>query len=330
MKIVVTMPLNQQQREKLEAAAPNGQFTYCVSVEDSGGQMTMKELLEQQRQEQFTDAEVILGNVKPEFLPRAACLKWLQLNNAGTEGFCDGVLPEGAVLTNATGAYGLAISEHMIGMLFELRKKLQFYRDNQRMRLWKKEGQVSLIQGNTVLVVGLGDIGTTFARKMKALGCYVIGVKRRSALCPEGVDEVYTIEHLDTLLPRADVVALSMPGNEQTYHVMDRNRLNLLKPEAVIINVGRGSAIDTEALVEALREERIAGAALDVTDPEPLPMDHPLWDLRHSLITPHVSGGFALPETLEKIVDICAENLKRYVNGEELKNIVDLETGYCK
>ncbi|MBQ8184197.1 MAG: D-2-hydroxyacid dehydrogenase [Lachnospiraceae bacterium] len=330
MKITVTMPLNESQRTKLEAAAPGAEFLYCVPMEKAQEAVTMKAMLECQTQEQFADAEVILGNVKPRFLAGAKSLKWLQLNNAGTEGFCDGALPEGAILTNATGAYGLAISEHMIGMLFELRKKLHLYRDNQSEHLWRSEGHVGVIEGTTVLVLGLGDIGTTFARKMKALGCYTIGVKRRPGACPAGVDELHLLEDLDELLPRADVVALSMPGNAQTRHTLDGRRLGLLKENAVILNVGRGSAIDTDALTEALQAGKIAGAGLDVTDPEPLPSDHPLWEAPGVVITPHVSGGFSLPETLEKIVDICAENLIRYQKGEPLRNVVDLETGYCK
>ena len=132
----------------------------------------------------------------------------------------------------------------------------------------------------------------------------------------------------DALLPEADVVALCLPGNSATRHTLDARRIGLLKRNAVVINVGRGSAIDTEALCDALYRGRIAGAALDVTDPEPLPADHPLWDAPNAVITPHISGGFSLPETLEQIVDIFAENLRRDAAGEPLLNLVDLRSGY--
>lgn len=319
MKIIVTPPFTEEQRKRIQDAAGCGQeLLFCEKLDVT--------------EQTLADADVILGNLNdPSQLGWCQKLKWIQLNNAGTEGYCTpGALPEGAVLTNATGAYGLAISEYMIAVLFLLRKKLHLYRSNQLVHEWKSEGNVGVVQGATVLVIGLGNIGTTFAGKMKALGCHTIGVKRRVGEKPREVDALYGMEELERLLPQADVIAMSLPGNASTYHVLNRERIALLKPNAVVINVGRGSAIDTDALSDALYEGRIAGAALDVTDPEPLPADHPLWDAPGAFITPHTSGGYALPETLEQISVIFAENLKRFLNGETLKNIVDLETGYCK
>ena len=241
MKILVTLPLNGGQKERLEMNFRHLEFCYCLQ----------KDVTE----EVIRDAEVILGNVDPALLKYAEELKWLQLNNAGTEGFCDGALPKDAVLTNATGAYGLAISEHMIG----------------------------------VLVIGMGDIGTMFARKMKALGCRTVGIKRREGRKPEGVDDLYTLERLERELPKADIVAMSLPGNQDTYHMMNAERLALMKENAVLINVGRGITVDTDALVKALQEKRIAGACLDVTDPETLPAEHPLWDMENVILTPHIN-----------------------------------------
>lgn len=318
MNILVTMPLNGAQKQRIEQVAPSESYRYCAAAEITD--------------EMLVWPEVILGNLKAASqVSHAENLKWIQLNNAGTEGYCEeGLLPNDALLTNATGAYGLAISEHMIGCLFELRKKLHLYRDNQRVCTWKSEGHVGVIEGSTVLSVGMGDIGCSFLRRMKALGCHTIGVKRTVSERPEYVDELMTIDELDQVLPIADVVALSMPGNAETYHTIDAKRLEMLKPNAVLINVGRGGAIDTEALTRCLYEERIAGAALDVTDPEPLPSEHPLWKAPNAIITPHISGGYALPETLEQIVDICAENLRHYMQGEPLRNEIDRKTGYAK
>jgi len=316
MKILVSLPLNERQKEKLEKNFMHQEFRYCLAAEVTA--------------ETVADVEVILGNVPPQVLQHAKVLKWLQLNNAGTEGYCDGALPEGVVLTNATGAYGLAISEYMVGAVFALQKKLNLYQRNQMSHTWKSEGHVRVIQGSRVLVIGLGDIGTAFAGKMKALGCRTVGIKRREGRKPEGVDDLYTLERLEAQLPKADIVAMCVPGNADTYHLMNRERLALMKENAVLINVGRGITLDTEALTEALQEGRIAGAALDVTDPEPLPADHPLWDMENVIITPHTSGGFSLPETLEKILDICIENLECYLVQRPLRNIVDFKTGYCQ
>lgn len=316
MKILVTLPLDERQKNRLEMNFKHQEFVYCLA--------------ENVTKEVIRDAEVILGNLDPAFLQYAEELKWLQLNNAGTEGFCDGALPKGVMLTNATGAYGLAISEHMIGVLFELQKKLNLYEKNQREHLWKKEGHVQVIEGSRVLVIGLGDIGTAFARKMKALGCRTTGIKRREGRKPEGVDDLYTLECLDRELPKADIVALSLPGNEDTRHILNEERIALLKKNAVVINVGRGITVDTEALTRALQEGRIAGACLDVTDPEPLPPEHPLWEMENVILTPHVSGGYSLPETLERILTICIENLECYVVKRPLRNLIDFRTGYCE
>lgn len=318
MYILVTPPVNDRQKQKLLAAAAGHEMVFHVKNAVT--------------QEDLKKADIILGNLNdPKSLSLCENLKWIQLNNAGTEGYCEpGVLPEGALLANSTGAYGLAISEHMIGCLFELRKKLHLYYRNQLAHEWKSEGFVGVVEGSVVLVIGLGDIGSSFARKMKGLGCTVIGVKRRPGEKPEWVDELYSMDMLERLLPRADVVAMSLPGNPSTYHVLNRERIALLKENAVVINVGRGKAIDTNALSDALYAGKIAGAALDVTDPEPLPADHPIWDAPNALITPHISGGFALPETLEQIVELFAQNLKRHLAGEALENLVDLTTGYKK
>lgn len=316
MHILVTPPLNERQKQKLREAAPGRTLVFheqsAVTEED------------------LRHAEVILGNLRsPSQLQKCGELKWIQLNNAGTEGYCEpGILPEGTLLANATGAYGLAISEYMIGCLFELRKKLHLYYRNQLSHDWRSEGFVDVIEGNNVLIVGFGDIGSAFGKKMAALGCHVAGIRRRSFDKPEWLEELCGMEELDRLLPWADVVAMSLPGNDFTRHTLNRARIALLKKNAVVLNVGRGSAIDTDALCDALYAGRIAGAALDVTDPEPLPASHPLWDAPNAVITPHISGGFALPETLEQIVELFAQNLRRYLNGEPLGNLVDLRTGY--
>ena len=262
MKIVVTPPFTEEQKKRIMEAAGPEQPVFRLKSEIT--------------QELLSNTDVILGNLdNPSQARWAHNLKWIQLNNAGTEGYCEpGLLPEGAVLTNATGAYGLAISEHMIACLFMLRKKLNLYYEDQLRREWRREGHVGVIQGTTVLVIGLGDIGRTFARKMKALGCYTIGIRRRISekTVPEdaAADEIHGMDELDRLLPCADVVALSLPGNASTYHVLNRERIALLSPNAVVLNVGRGTAIDTDALSDALYAGKIAGAALDVTDPEPL------------------------------------------------------------
>jgi len=315
MRILVVIPFNDNEKEKLQSKMPEAEYIF----------KTHKEITE----ELVKSADIIIGNVPVRYITGSKKLKWLQLNSAGTDGYCeDDVIPKGAYLTNATGAYGLAISEHMLGLLLEIKKKLNLYYINQKLHVWKDEGNVTSIEGSTVLVVGLGDIGGDFARKMKALGSYTIGIKRNKGIKPEYIDELYTIEALDNLLPKADVVALSLPGTKDTYHLFNKDKFKLMKKDAVILNVGRGSAVCTEDLCDALENGIIMGAGLDVTEPEPLPAEHRLWNAPGVVITPHISGFFHLPETLRRIVEISIENLDHFNRQETLKNLVDFKTGY--
>ena len=204
--------------------------------------------------DRLADMDIILGNPPPSFLRDCCHLRLLQLQSAGADAYLPaGILPAGTILCNAAGAYGLSLSEYMMAILLELFRKTHLYRDNQRKGIWKNEGPVRSIWNSTVLIVGLGDIGREFSRRLKAFGATVIGVRRRKLPKPDWLDEMYQIEALDSLLPRADVVALCLPATPETAGLMDRRRLSLMKQGAVLLNVGRGSAVDTDALVEALQ-----------------------------------------------------------------------------
>lgn len=317
MRILIVLPVKEKHREMFKKAAPGHELVYCPA--------------EQVTKDMAASADVILGNVPVKLLKGCSRLKWIQLNNAGTEGFCEpGALPEKTILTNATGAYGTAISEHMIGMVFMLHKHLHEYYLQQQSCVWEKLGPMTVVDGSTTLVLGLGDIGTEFARRIHAMGSLVIGIRKSHQPKPDFVDEQYTMDALNDVLSRADIVAMSLPGYSQTRHIINKETLALMKPTAVLINVGRGISVDTDALCQALNEGRLGGACLDVTDPEPLPADHPLWKAKNALITPHASGGYALDFTLEKILKLCGENLERFIKGEPLLNQVDMETGYVK
>lgn len=315
--IVVLLPVNTEQRRILEQAAPQAVFHYLPETGLDAGQ---QQLLRQ--------ASIIVGNPPPALLKDCPRLGLLQLQSAGTNAYLDGVLPPGCRLANATGAYGLAISEHMLGVLLQIYKKLADYRDSQHRCQWKDAGTVKSVYGATVLIVGLGDIGGEFAKRVKALGAYTIGLRRQDLRKPDYLDELHLSNKLEELLPRADVVALCLPETAQTKGLIGRRQLALLQPEAVVLNVGRGSAIDTEALCDALEATPTLFAGLDVTDPEPLPPDHRLWRLKNAFITPHVSGGHHLPETFARIVQISAHNIQAYLDGRPLRSEVDFSTGY--
>lgn len=315
INVVVLMPMDDSHKIDLMSVAPGANFIFTSAKEIN------RETLE--------DAHIIIGNPPLDMVKGCKNLKWLQLDSAGADLFVkEGVLPRGVKLTNSTGAYGLAISEHMIGVLLSIYKKLYLYRDNQNNSLWKNEGEVKSIYGCTALVIGLGDIGGDFAKRIKALGGYTIGVRRSDTNKPEYLDELYLMDKVDELLPKADVVALSLPETKETYKLFSKEKISKMKKDSVLINVGRGTAIDTEALCDALESGKLLGAALDVTDPEPLPKDHRIWGIKNAIITPHVSGNYNLKETHHRIVKIAVNNLERFIKGEELRNVVNLSTGY--
>ena len=328
--ILVHIPVEPCHRELLQAAAPGCTFRFAQAPAGKGdfGQLLPGEEL---TQELVDWADICLGNVPVKFLHGSEKLVWLQTNSAGVEDYIrPGVLAAGTALTNATGAYGLAISEHMLGMLLELLKKLELYRDAQKRGAWESQGAVKAVYGSTVLVLGMGDIGGEFGRRCKALGAKVVGVRRSKRPCPDYADEVHTLEDLDALLPQADVVAVTLPGTEATRGLLNRERIARMKDGAVLLNVGRGYIVDTEALCDALEGGKLSGAGLDVTDPEPLPPEHRLWRIPTAVVTPHISGFYHLRETHQRIVGIMAENLRRFFAGEPLRNQVDFSTGYRK
>ena len=326
-KAVTFIPVEPFNRERIRKIAPDWEFTYLLPPETPLMPETKPDI--GKHMDEIRDANVAFGVLPLDLVPEMPKLEWVHLSMSGADRYCvPGALPENVLLTCSTGAFGQAISEHMLACTLSMMKKLTLYRDNMKDGLWRDHGAVGSVEGAAVLVVGLGDIGTRYARLMKLLGAYVIGVRRSGASMPDYVDELYHAESLDKLLPRADIVALALPNTPDTVGLMDAGRLAAMKDGAMILNVGRGNAIDTDALCAALESGHIGGAALDVTDPEPLPPDHRLWREPSALITPHVSGFFHLRKTYDNIIDIFCAELERYHGGQPALNVVDRSKGY--
>lgn len=315
--VIGLLPFEEEYREKLKKAAPDMTFVWAEDglVPDSA----------------WENAVVILGNPTPPQIAASPNLRWVQLGSAGADAYCrPGVLPEGVQLTNATGSYGHAISEYMVGVTLMLLKKLHLYRDYQLQCQWQDASTIRSVSTAKVLVVGMGDIGGQYAQRMHALGASVAGITRTRHPKPEYAEKVGTLDQLDSLLPDYDVVALALPNSAETAGLMDARRLGLMKEGAILLNVGRGSAVDTDALCAALESGHLGGAGLDVTDPEPLPAEHRLWKIPSAFITPHISGGYHMRETYEHIMAICLENLQAFAAGEPLGHQVDRNTGYMR
>ena len=196
------------------------------------------------------------------------------------------------MLANATGAYGLAVSEHMLALTFDLIRRFNQYHANQAKHIWQSMGNITSVEGSTILVLGLGDIGGDYARKCHALGAHVIGVRRTNRNKPDYLDEQHTMDDLDELLGRADIVAMVLPGGDATNHIMDERRLRLMKKGAYLINVGRGNAVDPEGLYKGLKRgtsrrlrTRCDGAGTASGGQSAL-------GPRNLVITPHVAGNF--------------------------------------
>lgn len=314
--VLVTLPVTEEQKEYLEETAGER----AAFLWKSAAAVTDDDL---------ERSDAIIGNVPLERLTICRRLKWLQLSSAGADAYTGaGVLPAGTELTNASGAYGPAVSEHMLALTFAVIRRFGQYGRNQVRHVWKTMGDVISVEHSVTAVLGLGDIGGAYARKMKALGAYTIGVRRTEREKPEWLDEQYTLDALDKVLPRADIVAMALPGSPETFHLMDERRLGFMRKGSCLINVGRGNAVDTAALREALAAGRLAGAGLDVTDPEPLPADDPLWDFDNVVLTPHAAGWFFLPETLTRVVRISAGNLSAWLDGRPLTHRVSRTFGY--
>lgn len=306
--ILVTLPLTNEQKAALEKRAPTSIFKYIE-----------RELI---KENDVKNTDIIIGNINnPSYLKNAHNLKFIQLNSAGYDDYTD-VLPSTAKLANARGAYGLAVSEHTLGMLFEIKKKLHYYRDNQNNRLWKPMGKVTSIYNSKILITGLGDIGVEFAKKVKALGAYVIGIKRNIDIIPNCVDELYTLDKLNYVLPKVDVTVNILPASDDTIKLFNYSTLSLMKKNSIFINIGRGQSVDNSELCKLLNEGYFDGVGLDVFEEEPLPSDSPLWNIPRVVITPHIAGQFNLQYTLDRIVEISIYNLDAFVNNREIKNIV--------
>ena len=235
----------------------------------------------------------------------------------------------GVILTNSAGAYGITISEHILMTLLMLLRRMPEYSAVTEAHQWENLGRIHSIYGSVIAVIGTGDIGTAFAQRAKALGAaHIRGVHRTNRLLPRCFDESYAVEDLDFALAGADIVVLCVPGTKETENLITRERLGLLKKTSVLVNVGRGSVLDQDALMDALNSGKIAGAALDVTTPEPLPADHPLWRTKNLIITPHVSGNMTLDITCDLDVNMFCDNLTRYCRKQPMKHVVERSVGY--
>ena len=281
---------------------------------------------------QLEGADVLLGYCTHENLKNGTSLRYILNYSAGVDTCASSPLAQtrDILVTNMQRIYGPAIAEHVIGMMYTLTRKLYVFRDQQQAQQWDRAAvertSMQELQGRTLLVVGLGGIGTEIARRAHGLGMRVLATRNSSRAGPDFVAYVGLSDELSALAGQADVVVNATPLTAATTGLFDRSFFRAMKPGAYFINVGRGRSVVTADLIEALNSDRIGGAALDVTDPEPLPPNHPLWTAKNVFITPHISAGS--DEQMGRYWLVVRENLRRYVSGERMLSVVDLKRGY--
>ncbi len=276
------------------------------------------------------DIEIAFDGFPRDLLARTPRLRWYQQGSAGVDWLLrhPEIAAKDFILTNGSGIHAVPISEQIMAYMFALARRLHHAVLAQREHHWAR-GQfqdVFELAGQTMVLIGVGAIGGRTAELARAIGMRVLGVRRNPEIGHPAVEAMYPPERLLEALPQADWVVITLPLTPETRGMIGERELNVLKPTAYIINIGRGATIQQEALVQALQEGRLSGAGLDVTDPEPLPADSPLWDMPNVIITPHTSGR--TPRRPERAMALFLENLGHYVRGEPMRNLVDRKLGY--
>ena len=276
------------------------------------------------------DCEVLYAH-SPDLLRAApATLRWYCCSFAGVDPYCkDPAMfanPD-CILTNSN-VYGVTIAEHVVMVTLMLLRRMPEYEEVVRNHSWSNQLPIRSIRDNEFTILGTGNIGINVAERLRGMGAAKITGLSRSGRPHPAFDEVRPIADLDAVLPDTKILVMALPGTAETIRILNRARIALLPGDGYVINVGRGTAIEQEPLIEALNEGRIAGAALDVMDPEPLPKDHPLWTAKNLILTPHVSGNMTLGYTCDTNVDMFCRDLRNYAAGRPLEGLVDRARGY--
>ena len=277
---------------------------------------------------QARDADIIAG--QPSDIPSFAGLKnirWVQSFSAGVDKLLTpDALKSPVVITNVSGIHATPIAEHILGFMLMFTRKFHGTWLNQTKHIWKPDETITELRGKTVLIAGLGNIGLEVARLSHCFGARVIAVSRAQKGKSQHADIFKTEKYLDSLLPEADFVCVCLPHTKDTHHLFDMRKFRCMKRTAVLMNIGRGGIVNEKELVMALKKKIIGGAALDVTEEEPLSPRSPLWDMENAIITPHHSG--LSEKYMDRAVALFCGNLKEFLAGRPLKNVVDKKLGY--
>ena len=316
--VVVSQALKDRHYEKIQSLA--GRYGYSVERFEHA-----RDALEAVR-----DAEIVYG-FGTSLAKAAVEAKWICTSSAGVDPYmAPGIFSSDEVLfTNSAGAYGVTISEHIVMTALELMRRQMEYRKIVEKHEWFRALPVRSICGSRVTILGTGDIGRHAAKRMRGFDpASITGVSRSGKADAMLFDRALPQTRVDEILPETDLLVMALPGTKETVRFIDARRLALLPETAYLVNVGRGSSLDQNALCDCLRAGKLAGAALDVFETEPIPPEDPIWDCPNLLITPHVAGNMTLGYTLEKTFEMFYEDLDNYLNGRPLHHLVNRKLGY--
>jgi phosphoglycerate dehydrogenase-like enzyme len=315
--MVLELDLAERHLTRLQHRFPDVNFILAKNIDDFNAHLA--------------DADAVVSwRVTASQLANAPNLKWIQVIGAGVDGV---LIPEfakrGITVTNNSGVHAPNIAEHLMALMLSFARGLpKLIRAQERHEWYDEAGRRGTFElmDQSLLVVGLGDIGLALAERAQAFGIDVTGVRRSAGGSGPLTIPVVDFTQLSRVLPDADHVAICLPLTQETRGMFDRGRLESMRRGAYIYNIGRGAIIDQDALIDLLKSGHLGGAGLDVTDPEPLPADSPLWDFENVIITSHTSG--ATPKYWDRAIKILETNIERFKSGEPLVNIVDLNRGY--
>lgn len=318
------LPFDENQWGRLEAAIAPGKIIKVDMADDEAVAVAVAE----------AEVAILKGDLDERFLA-APHLKWIHCDHAGlTKSARPEVFEKGLTVTGSAGRSGPALAEHVMMFSLLLCSGYRDFYEAQKRHEWRRVPEMAnlrALHGRTMGIIGMGHTGQALAVRAKAFNMNVLGYRRRDEATPEGVDRMYCSdcgEGIDEILAQADILVLVINLSDATHHLIGAEQFARMKRSAVLVNLSRGPVVDQNALIDALHDGRIAGAGLDVTTPEPLPADHPLWDTPNVLITPHFTAS--LTDRSERSLGMIMENVQRYRSGKGMLNKISKEDLWSK
>lgn len=315
MKIFVKLNLNNSEKELLKQKSGNNSLIFA------------DELDTEESEKKIRQAEITFGNISAEWLMQSPNIRWLQLESVGFDEYREldwSKLNNQLTITNLKGMFGTTVAETALAAILSLYRGINTVSQLKPLKQWvgtDLRPDLRVLHDKEVLVLGSGSIGSKVKSLLEAFRCYVTVFGRTASS-----GDIYTLEELDKKLSNFDIIVSCLPETSETKGLFTKDRINCFKSTALFVNVGRGSVINEQALIESLQNNSLAGAVLDVTQQEPIPENHPLWDCPNTIITQHTAGGSA--DELHQKVNLFLKNLSRYQSGKKLLNIVNFKKGY--